>query len=110
MDLTQGTAEEKNIRSKKMMLWFSLISLFMAFAGLTSAVIISRKRPDWASELEMPIIFLVSVLVAILSSITFVLAKGALKKDNRSLTSLFLIVTFLLGIVFVFCSLKDLML
>jgi len=102
MDLTQGTKEEKNERSKKMMLWFSLISLFMAFAGLTSAVIISRKRPDWSSELQMPTIFLVSVIVAILSSVTFILAKQALKKDNRSLTTTLLIVTLFLGVLFVF--------
>lgn len=102
MDLTQGTKEEKNERAKKMMLWFSLISLFMAFAGLTSAVIISRKRPDWSNELELPNIFLVSVFVAIISSITFILAKQALKKGNRSLTSTLLVLTFVLGIVFVF--------
>ena len=102
MDLTQGTLEEKNNRAKKMMLWFSLISLFMAFAGLTSAVIISRKRPDWSSELELPNIFLVSVFVAVISSVTFILAKQALKKGNRYLTSILLISTFCLGILFVF--------
>ncbi|MCL6295383.1 cytochrome c oxidase subunit 3 [Jejuia spongiicola] len=102
MDLTQGTLEEKNNRAKKMMLWFSLISLFMAFAGLTSAVIISRKRPDWSSELELPNIFLISVFVTIVSSITFILAKQALKKGNRSLTSILIVTTFCLGILFVF--------
>ena len=48
MDLTQGTSKEKNERAKKMTLWFGLIALFMSFAGLTSAVIISRTRPDWS--------------------------------------------------------------
>ncbi|MFI1744431.1 cytochrome c oxidase subunit 3 [Thalassobellus sediminis] len=102
MDLTQGTSEEKNSRAKKMMLWFSLISLFMAFAGLTSAVIISRNRPDWATELELPNIFLISVFVVLLSSLTFIFAKQALIKENRSLTSLLLISTLGLGVLFVF--------
>ena len=102
MDLTQGTQEEKNGRAKKMMLWFSLISLFMAFAGLTSAVIISRKRPDWASELSMPNIFLITVFVAILSSVTFILAKKVLIKGNRSLATILLLATFGLGVLFVF--------
>jgi len=102
MDLTQGTKEEKNIRAKKMMLWFSLISLFMAFAGLTSAVIISRKRPDWSSELQIPNIFLISVFVVAISSITFILAKKTLQKENRTLTSMWLIATLCLGILFVF--------
>lgn len=102
MDLTQGTQEEKNGRAKKMMLWFSLISLFMAFAGLTSAVIISRKRPDWTSELSMPNIFLITVFVAILSSVTFILAKKVLIKGNRSLATILLLATFGLGVLFVF--------
>jgi len=85
-----------------MMLWFSLISLFMAFAGLTSAVIISRKRPDWTSELSMPNIFLITVFVAILSSVTFILAKKVLIKGNRSLATILLLATFGLGVLFVF--------
>ena len=32
MDLTEGTLEEKNIRAKKMMLWFGIGSLIMSFA------------------------------------------------------------------------------
>lgn len=106
MDLTQGTLEEKNNRAKKMMLWFSLISLVMAFAGLTSAVIISRKRADWTNELQLPDIFLVSVFVVILSSITFIFAKQALKKENRLLTSILLLATLCLGILFVFIQFK----
>ena len=102
MDLTQGTQEEKNARAKKMMLWFSLISLFMAFAGLTSAVIISRKRPDWSSELGMPNIFLITVFVAIISSLTFIFAKKVLLKGNRSLATILLLTTFGLGVLFVF--------
>jgi len=102
MDLTQGTQEEKNARAKKMMLWFSLISLFMAFAGLTSAVIISRKRPDWSSELGMPNIFLITVFVAIISSLIFIFAKKVLLKGNRSLATILLLTTFGLGVLFVF--------
>ncbi|WP_299891377.1 cytochrome c oxidase subunit 3 [uncultured Lacinutrix sp.] len=102
MDLTQGTLEEKNERAKKMMLWFGLISLFMSFAGLTSAVIISRTRPDWSDDLQLPQIFLYSVFVIIASSITFIIAKRALKSGNRAMTSLFLILTLVLGTVFIF--------
>lgn len=102
MDLTQGSFQEKQERSKKMMLLFSLVSLFMAFAGLTSAVIISRTRPDWAKTLQLPNAFLISVLVAIAGSIAFIVARQALIKANRKLTSILLITTFVLGILFVF--------
>ena len=60
MDLTEGTIQEKNDRAKRMMLWFGIISLIMSFAGLTSAVLVSRKREDWMHDFEMPNAFLIS--------------------------------------------------
>lgn len=101
MDLTQGTSKEKNERAKKMMLWFGLIALFMSFAGLTSAVIISRTRPDWSKGLDLPQVFLISVFVIIASSIAYVFAQRALKNNNRQLTSILLLTTFVLGTVFI---------
>lgn len=104
MDLTEGTIQEKNNRAKRMMLWFGIISLIMSFAGLTSAVLVSRKREDWLHDFEMPNAFLISCILIIISSITFVLAKRALKSSNRSLTTLMLLLTFGLGIAFIWCQ------
>ncbi|MFK7780948.1 heme-copper oxidase subunit III [Psychroserpens sp.] len=104
MDLTEGTIQEKNDRAKRMMLWFGIISLIMSFAGLTSAVLVSRKREDWLHDFEMPTAFLISCVLIIISSLTFVLAKKALKNGNRSLTTLMLLATFALGIAFICCQ------
>ncbi|MBT8244990.1 MAG: heme-copper oxidase subunit III [Winogradskyella sp.] len=101
MDLTEGTQEEKQIRSKKMMLWFAIGSLIMTFAALTSAFIVSRKREDWLNEFELPQPFLISVFVIIISSITMILAKRAMIQNNRSQTTMFLLVTFALGVFFI---------
>ncbi|WP_034061174.1 cytochrome c oxidase subunit 3 [Lacinutrix jangbogonensis] len=101
MDLTEGTLREKNERAKKMMLWFGLIALFMSFAGLTSAVIISRTRPDWSKALALPEVFLISVFVIIASSIAYIFAERALRNNNRQLTTILLLTTFVLGVVFV---------
>lgn len=101
MDLTQGTLQEKNDRAKKMMLWFGIISLIMSFAGLTSAVIVSSARPDWSEDLQLPNVFIFSVFAIVLSSITFLLAKRALKQDNRAATSTYLIITLVLGLAFI---------
>ncbi|RKE99097.1 cytochrome c oxidase subunit 3 [Ichthyenterobacterium magnum] len=101
MDLTQGTLEEKNDRAKRMMLWFGIISLIMSFAGLTSAVIVSSKRPDWLKDFQLPDAFLISTIVIIASSITFIIAKRAQKKGNRALTTIMLLTTFVLGVVFI---------
>ncbi len=101
MDLTQGTVEEKNSRAKKMMLWFGIISLVMSFAGWTSAFIVSSTREDWLHNFQLPDAFWISVIVIIISSITLLLAKRALKQGQRQQTTLWLIVTFVLGIVFI---------
>ncbi len=102
MDLTQGTPQEKNNRAKKMMLWFGIISLIMSFGGWTSAFLVSRSRPDWVSDFQLPDAFIISTIVIIISSITFILAKQALKKGNRSATTILLLATLALGIVFIF--------
>ncbi|MFA7444892.1 MAG: cytochrome c oxidase subunit 3 [Flavobacteriaceae bacterium] len=92
---------QRKSKSYKTMLWVGMISMFMMFAGLTSAYIVSKSRPDWLSEFELPNAFLISTLVIIISSFTFHFAVKAIKKDDRSNTSMFLWVTFGLGIAFV---------
>ncbi len=101
MDLTQGTAKEKQIRSKKMMLWFGIISLIMAFAGWTSAYIVSSKRKDWLDNIELPQAFFVSTGLIILSSITYILAKRAAKQNQQKLVTNYLLITLVLGISFI---------
>lgn len=101
MDLTQGTAEEKNRRAKKMMLWFGIVSLIMGFAGWTSAYIVSSKREDWVSDLELPSAFFISTAMIILSSITYLVAKKAVDKNNQKNGTIFLFVTLALGITFI---------
>ena len=102
MDLTQGTQEEKNSRAKRMMLWFGIISLIMYFAGWTSAFVVSSSRPDWLKDFQLPNAFIVSTVVIIISSLTFILAKRALKSGNHKATSLWLFATLILGVVFIF--------
>ena len=102
MDLTQGTPEEKRARSKKMMLWFGIISLIMSFAAWTSAFIVSSKREDWLVDFKLPNAFFISLCVIIVSSITMILAKKALKKSQRQQVTVWLWITLILGIVFIY--------
>ncbi len=101
MDLTQGTEQEKLRRAKKMMLWFGIVSLIMGFAGWTSAYIVSSKRDDWISDLQLPDAFFVSTAIIVLSSITYVIAKRAVSKGNQRLATQFLGLTLVLGISFI---------
>jgi len=102
MDLTEGTLEEKHKRAKKMMLWFGIASLIMSFAGLTSAYIVSSTREDWLKDFQLPNAFLISTIVIIISSLTFILAKKALKEGKRQFVSIWLWTTLILGIVFIY--------
>ncbi len=101
MDLTQGTPQEKNARAKKMMLWFGIISLIMSFMGWTSAFIVSSSRPDWLKDFQIPNAFIISTVIIVLSSITFILAKKALKQGNKQGTTIMLLATLVLGITFI---------
>ena len=106
MDLTQGTPQEKNNRAKKMMLWFGIISLIMSFAGWTSAFVVSSTRPDWLSDFQLPNAFVVSTIIIVISSLTFLLAKRSLKSNDAKTTSIWLMITFILGLVFIFFQFK----
>ena len=106
MDLTEGTLQEKKNRAKKMMLWFGIASLIMSFAGWTSAYVVSSTREDWLKDFQLPDPFIISTLLILISSLAFILAKRAIKKDNRSQTTLFLFLTLFLGVFFIINQFK----
>ncbi len=86
-------------KSAKPMLWVSIISMIMFFAGLTSAYIISMEREDWVS-IDLPSAFYISTILLFLSSVTLHLSKVYIKKDKRQLSLLFIIVTLFLAVGF----------
>ncbi len=101
MDLTEGTEQVKINRAKKNMLWFGIISLTMSFAGLTSAYVVSKERPDWIANFEMPKAFFISLALIIASSITVHFALRAIKKQKHKIGMILLVTTFLLGVLFI---------
>jgi cytochrome c oxidase subunit III len=84
-----------------MMLWFGIVSLIMGFAGWTSAYIVSSSREDWVSELNLPSSFYISTLIIVLSSITYFLAKKAIRENRAKRCSKWLAVTLALGLAFI---------
>ena len=87
-------------KSAKPMLWISMISMVMFFAGLTSAYVISMKRDDWVS-FDLPQAFYVSTFLIILSSITLFLSQRFLRQNKRQLSLIMVLATLFLGIGFV---------
>ncbi len=109
MTTVKMTVQEHNqrqARSYKLLLLFAMVSMFMMFAGLTSAYVVSASRKDWVKDMVLPPAFMISTIVIILGSISFHLAKKAIQKDNRKGTSAFLFTTLGLGIAFVFLQFK----
>ena len=93
-------------RSYKLLLIFAMISMTMMFAGLTSALVVSKSRPDWLTNFQLPSAFTYSLITILLCSVTFHLAKRAIKKDDRKGTTTFLLTTLVLGFTFVFFQLQ----
>ncbi|MBT3742702.1 MAG: heme-copper oxidase subunit III [Polaribacter sp.] len=87
-------------KSAKPMLWISMISMVMFFAGLTSAYVISMKRDDWVS-FDLPDAFYVSTVLIVASSITLFFSQRFLKQNKRQLSLIMVLVTLFLGIGFI---------
>ena len=82
------TSIEHNKKVAKPMLWISMASMAMVFAGLTSAYVVRKAEGNWL-DFDFPIWFYISAIVIALSSVTMILAKRAIKhSDNKkSLTN-----------------------
>ena len=80
--VTQQASESRQDRARKMMLWFGIASLIITFAGWTSAYIVSSTREDWMSDFQLPPAFWFSTVVIVLSSFTYWLAFGSVKRGQ----------------------------
>lgn len=97
MPLSNTSANSE--RTAKMVLYFGIFSIVMLFAGLLSAYIITSYGELWVN-IVVPRAFYISTAVIILSSIALKLSLNASKKGDQKTTSLFLILTLILGVVF----------
>ncbi|MDE1205277.1 cytochrome c oxidase subunit 3 [Tenacibaculum larymnensis] len=99
----QSLKEELKVakrKSAKPMLWISMISMVMFFAGLTSAYVVSMNREDWVT-FDLPQAFYISTVLIVLSSITLFFSQKLLKKDNIQASFTLLLITLVLGLGFV---------
>lgn len=106
MDTTLQEQYDKKGKALKVMMLFALGSIAMVFAGLTSAYVVSKSRPDWLVDFVLPDAFLYSTIVIFISSITFHLAFKSIKKNQYSKTTTYLVSTLILGLLFVFLQFK----
>jgi cytochrome c oxidase subunit 3 len=99
---------KKEIRQKTSMplLWLGMISIVMLFAALTSAVIVSKSSESWVT-FELPSTFLISTLVIIASSFSYIYAFRQAKADNFQALKLGVLITLVLGLLFAYFQLMS---
>lgn len=94
------TLENNQSVLHKSLLWVGIISIVMFFAGLTSAVVVSKTSGNWVSY-QIPSIFLISTLLIVSSSFTYQMGlKLAGSQQWKSARGLFLL-TGVLGVLFI---------
>lgn len=91
--------ENARRKAKTNMVWFGIFSIIMLFAGLTSAYIVSKGDNFWVS-FSMPTMLWISTSIILLSSFTMILAVRSSKAGKNKQTSMYLVITLILGIVF----------
>ena len=89
------------VHPKKFALWLFLISITMLFGAFTSAMIVRRADGNWQPFL-IPLAFKITTILAILSSGSMQFAYFSAKKDNIYNLRIALLITFLLGLGFVY--------
>ncbi len=93
--------KRNKIHPHKFALWASMASITMMFAAFTSAYIVKQAAGNWL-EFSMPMAFYISTLVIICSSITLQISFRSFKDGSESRYKIFLTLTFILGLLFVF--------
>jgi cytochrome c oxidase subunit III len=101
LSATTSMPEQTKIATPKIVLWTSMVSMIMLFAGLTSGYILRQSEGNWL-VFELPSAFFVSSVIIIASSLTMYGAQRAVKKNNISDVKTWIIITSGLGLAFVF--------
>jgi cytochrome c oxidase subunit 3 len=95
LKLNKGLRE----RTAKLLLYVSIGSIVMAFAGLTSAYVVT-KGSGAGLTFDLPSVFYYSTAIILISSLTINMALVAARKNNYQQITTWLVITFVLGIGF----------
>jgi cytochrome c oxidase subunit 3 len=99
VSVKQDLKEQPNINPTKFVVWLLIVASVMLFAAFTSAYIVRRGEGNWLT-FDIPVHFVISMVIAILSSVTMQWAYTMAKKDELASLKTSLIITFTLGVAF----------
>ena len=100
-----STQQRNKIHPHKFTLWIAIGSIIMMFAGLTSAYIVKSGQAGW-HEVKTPAVFWYSTGMLFLSSISIQAALRSFKHRSMAMFRTLMLVTLVLGMVFVFLQYK----
>ena len=104
-DTLRDVTPEVKVKMKKNLVYVGIFSVAMVFAGLTSGYIVSMGDSFWV-KFPLPNAFYISTAFIILSSIFIQLALWSSKKGEDKKSKIFVVLTFLLGLSFVYFQFK----
>lgn len=104
-DFNEELSPEVREKMKKNLVYLAIFSIVMLFAGFSSAYIVSMGDSFWL-KVPFPTAFWLSTAVIVISSLTYILAIKAAKTDKQSQVKMWMLITFLLGIAFVYFQFK----
>lgn len=92
---------EVKLKVKKNLVYVSIFSIIMLFAGFTSAYIVSMGDTFWV-KYPLPSAFWVSTILIILSSISYILAINFSVKNIAKKARVWMVITFFCGLGFIY--------
>lgn len=95
--------EEQFVPSKyRLTMWFILLVIAMTFAGLVSAYVFIavNKSQEWR-PFDLPVAVFISTTFILASSVTYELARLAIKRENQAAFHRWLVATTALGAMFI---------
>ncbi len=103
--MTPEEARAVKAKTAKPMLWVGIVGIVMLFAGMTSAYIVRQAEGNWL-YFDLPDTFYSSTAVIIASSLTMAAAQFAIKRNQLNLSTIMLLTTLVLGLVFAWLQFK----
>lgn len=100
-DFNSELTPEVQAKVKLNLVYVGIFSVVMLFAGFTSAYIVSMGDSFWL-KFPLPTAFWVSTAIIVLSSVFFEMAIRSAKKDDSSKLKLFMAITLISGLSFVY--------
>jgi cytochrome c oxidase subunit 3 len=92
--------KRNKIHPHKFALWASMASIAMMFGAFTSAYIVKQAAGNWL-EFSLPVVFNVSTIVLLISSLTLHFSQKMFLRQNVGQYKLLLLLSLLLGVSFV---------